>query len=102
MVRSRRLLDRCHELTHCTLQIPGVCIGVSPEGLEPAHANMEAAGKGMGIKADDTCIAAACHPCHVELDQGKNLSRDERQWYWLRGYMRTMRAFFQRGWIRVA
>lgn len=101
MYRSRRLLDRCHALTECTVQIPSVCIGESPDGLEPAHANWSWAGKGRGIKADDCYIAAACHNCHVAIDQGKDLSREEREWYWFRGYARTMGEFFRRGWIKA-
>ena len=99
--RSRKLLDLAHRLNECTLQIPG-CIGYSPEGLEPCHSNWQEEGIGMGIKADDSAIAAGCHHCHMELDDRANLTREEKIWYWRRGVIRTMREFFKRGWVRVA
>ena len=41
-----------------------------------AHRNE---GKGMGMKASDAACAALCRPCHVEIDQGPGMSRDERR-----------------------
>jgi hypothetical protein len=43
-----------------------------------AHSNQMRDGKGRGLKADDYRIAALCYKCHTELDQGKNMSREER------------------------
>lgn len=72
----------------CTIRIPDICVGYSVDGLEPAHGNWSYFGKGMSLKADDV-FAAACHACHTEVDQGKNLSREEREYYWMRGAIRT-------------
>lgn len=33
----------------------------------------------MGLKADDCATAAICVECHTEIDNGKNLTRDERR-----------------------
>ncbi|GKW27797.1 hypothetical protein PEC331060_09750 [Pectobacterium carotovorum subsp. carotovorum] len=33
----------------------------------------------MGIKADDCATAAICAHCHTEIDNGKDLTRDERR-----------------------
>lgn len=56
----------------------------------------------MGLKADDVFHAAACHSCHAEIDQGSNLTRDERLEYWRRGFERTMLMYFQNGWLVVS
>jgi len=100
--RNRKLLDLAHRVHECQVQIDGVCIGYSPHGCEPAHANWSEYGKSMGRKADDVYHAAACHACHAELDQGKQLSREERLDYWRRGFERTMLYYFRQGWLRIA
>jgi Protein of unknown function (DUF1364). len=33
----------------------------------------------MGMKTDDCATAAICVECHTEIDNGKNLTRDERR-----------------------
>lgn len=99
--RSRKLLDLAHSMHDCTLQIPGVCSGYSPEGCEPAHGPKSMLGGGMGCKSDDV-FAAACHACHAALDQGKDLTRDERQWFWLRGAARTWARLMETGKVVVA
>jgi hypothetical protein len=43
---------------------------------QAAHSNE---GKGMGIKASDARIAALCHTCHAEIDQGRDMTREERR-----------------------
>lgn len=99
--RNRKLLDLAHRLNQCTLQIPDVCIGYSPEGLEPCHSNWQEEGIGMGIKADDSVFAAGCHQCHMALDDGNKLNREEKIWFWRRGVIRTVRELFKREWIKV-
>lgn len=101
--RNRRLLDLAHGINECTLQIPGVCIGWSDHGCEPAHANnwRPEYGKGGARKAHDCFFAAACHACHVEIDQGKRLDNEERHEYWRRGQSRTLLALFRAGKLTV-
>lgn len=99
--RSRKLLDLAHSMHDCTLQIPGVCSGYSAEGCEPAHGPKSMLNGGMGCKSADV-FAAACHSCHAEIDQGKALSKDDRQWYWLRGAARTWAKLMEAGRIVVA
>lgn len=96
--RSRPFLDLAHRVHQCQIRLPGVCIGYSVEGCEPAHANLQAFGKGIGHKAADLHVAA-CHPCHAELDQGRTLSKAERREAWLHGCARTMLLYLERGWI---
>ncbi|QIN95322.1 putative endonuclease [Xanthomonas phage PBR31] len=33
----------------------------------------------MGIKASDAAIMGICPYCHSDLDQGKNMSKEERR-----------------------
>lgn len=98
--RNRKLLDLAHEMHHCTLEIPGVCVGYS-EGLEPAHGPKSWLNGGGAIKSDDV-FAGACHPCHAELDQGKSLTRAEREFYWGRGAARTWVELMKRGMLVIA
>lgn len=99
--RSRKMLDLAHRMNRCTLAIPGVCVGFAAEGLEPAHGPKSLLGGGVGHKPGDV-FAAACHACHAELDQGKRLSREERQWYWLRGAALTWLELMKSGKLKVA
>ena len=57
--------------------------------VQAAHTNW-GHGKGRGIKSDDNRIAALCLKCHYEVDQGKNLSREERQEMWEKAHKRTV------------
>lgn len=64
---------------------------------QAAHANWGVYGKGMGQKAHDCFVAALCIRCHAELDQGKNLSADERQQMWEAAFRKTLLALFETG-----
>jgi hypothetical protein len=64
---------------------------------QAAHANWGVYGKGMGQKAHDCFVAALCIRCHAELDQGKNLSADERQQMWESAFRKTLLALFETG-----
>ena len=64
--------------------------------VQAAHTNW-GHGKGRGIKADDNRIAALCLKCHYEVDQGKNLSREERQEMWEAAHKRTVEALVEQG-----
>ncbi len=52
------------------------CVLCGAWGTQVAHRNES---KGMGIKADDCASAALCVCCHAEIDNGKNLMREERR-----------------------
>lgn len=99
---NRALLDLAHRVQECQLQLPGVCEHFSPNGCEPAHANGQEYGKGMGLKAHDVYHAAACHSCHAELDQGNKFTREGKLGYWRRGWERTILLYFRMGWLKVA
>ena len=89
MYRSKKLLKAVSELScqHCGAE----CF------TQAAHANWGIYGKGMGQKAHDCFVAALCIRCHAELDQGKNLSADERQQMWESAFRKTLLALFETG-----
>jgi hypothetical protein len=66
-----------------------------------AHSNQMRDGKGRGLKADDYRIAALCYTCHAELDQGKNMSREERLNMWENAHRATIGWLFENGKIKV-
>lgn len=83
----------------CTLRLPGVCR--STPASEGAHLNSSWAGKGMGCKSADV-VAAACHWCHTEIDNGKTLSREDREYYLMRGVILTHIALLNEGRLVLA
>ena len=66
-----------------------------------AHSNQLRDGKGRGIKSHDYRIAALCYACHMELDQGKNLSKQERVEMWEEAHRRTIGLLFDNGKLQV-
>jgi hypothetical protein len=64
--------------------------------VQAAHTNW-GGGKGRGVKADDNLVAALCLKCHYEIDQGKDLTKEERQEKWLAAHMGTVHALSQTG-----
>jgi len=81
-VRSPSLLRNAREIPcqHC---------GADDGTVVAAHANW-GGGRGRSIKADDNLIASLCFFCHAELDQGKNLTREERQSMWTDAHIKTV------------
>ena len=57
--------------------------------VQAAHANW-GGGEGRGIKADDNLVAALCLKCHYEIDQGKDLTKEQRQQKWLLAHVNTV------------
>ena len=87
-VRSRKLLKLVSELPcqHCGAE----------HMVQAAHSNW-GGGKGRGIKADDNLVAALCLNCHYEIDQGKNLSKLDRQVLWNNAHRATVFLLYKRG-----
>ncbi len=82
-IRSQTLLRNARE-------IPCQYCGVDDGTVIAAHTNWQG-GKGRGIKADDNLIASLCYQCHAEIDQGKGLTKEERQKIWLYAHKETVR-----------
>jgi hypothetical protein len=82
-IRSTTLLRNAKEIPcqHC---------GADDGTVVAAHTN-SGGGKGRSIKADDNLIASLCFSCHAELDQGKNLSKDDRYAMWLDAHIKTVK-----------
>jgi hypothetical protein len=57
-------------------------------------------GKGMGIKVSDALCAALCVECHRELDQGKDMKRQERHEMWDQAYIRTVQLLIEQGHLK--
>jgi len=85
-------LNACRELPcqHCGT-IDGTVIA--------AHSNQLRDGKGRGLKAHDYRVASLCYTCHMELDQGSNLSKQERIDMWEEAHRKTIGLLFERGFI---
>ena len=62
-----------------------------------AHANEGIFGKGMAIKASDDRAASLCFTCHGRLDQGSDMTRDERRAFWLAAHIKTIAALVAAG-----
>lgn len=84
MYRNQKLLEAVRQspCQHC---------GVQDGTVVAAHSNQLRHGKGRGIKASDAMVAALCYTCHMNLDQGSSMSREERIEMWTEAYIKTMR-----------
>ena len=94
MYRSKKLLERARHLPcqHC---------GKEDGTVVAAHSNQLRDGKGKSIKASDYRIASLCFICHLELDQGKNLSKQQRLEMWEEAHRKTVGLLFERGYLEV-
>ena len=82
----------------CMLNVAGVQCPTGPSVL--VHNDMQSLGKGMGHKSVDIG-SAGCPGCHHEIGPGKRLSREDRQYYTLRGTVRTVAALIENGTLTI-
>lgn len=68
----------------------------SGQMVQAAHTNW-GGGKGRGVKADDNLVAALCLKCHYEIDQGKDMSKEERQELWEQAHIATVKKLYVQG-----
>lgn len=68
---------RSDKLRRLVASLPCVECG-REQHTQAAHSNLSEHGKGRSVKASDAAIMALCVECHAMLDQGSNLTRDER------------------------
>ena len=68
----------------------------SGQMVQAAHTNW-GGGKGRGVKADDNLVAALCLKCHYEIDQGKEMSKEERQEMWEQAHIATVKKLYIQG-----
>ena len=88
-IRSAELMRNAREIPcqHCGADDGTVC---------GAHTNW-GGNKGRGVKADDNLIASLCFHCHSELDQGKTLTKEQRQKMWQAAHMGTVHQLTRLG-----
>jgi hypothetical protein len=89
------------KLLQAVRELPCCRCGTSDGTVVAAHSNQIRDGKGKGIKSHDYRIAALCHVCHMELDQGNNLTKQERQDEWEAAHRVTMGLIFHTGIAKV-
>jgi hypothetical protein len=94
--RSKKLLETLRECPFCLS-----CGAVNDGTVVAAHSNQLRDGKGKGIKAHDFRVAAMCHGCHYELDQGSKLSKEERLTMWEESHRATISWLFLAGHLKV-
>jgi hypothetical protein len=94
MYRNKKLLEACREMPcqHC---------GAEDGTVVAAHSNQLRDGKGKGIKAHDYRVAALCFKCHAELDQGKALTKHQKQYLWEEAHRKTIGQLFERELVKV-
>ena len=92
--RNKKLLEIVRKL-------PCQICGIEDGTVIAAHSNQQRDGKGTGIKANDYRIAALCNKCHMELDQGKSMSKVERIDTWENAHRNTIGQLFEYGYLKV-
>lgn len=94
MYRNNKLLKLAQ---HSPCQICGVEDGT----IVAAHSNQLRDGKGKGIKAHDYRIAYLCYHCHSNLDQGSELTKQQRIYVWDEAHRKTIGWLFENGYLNV-
>jgi hypothetical protein len=92
--RNKKLLESVREL-------PCQVCGIEDGTIVAAHSNQLRHGKGKSIKAHDWAIAAMCHTCHTQIDQGGLYDKQTRFGLWDRAFERTLHLLWERGIIEV-
>ncbi len=95
MFRNQKLLETVREF-ECAL------CGAEDGTVVAAHSNQLRDGKGKGIKAHDYRIAALCYRCHMAIDQGHRMNKQEKEAMWEQAHRTTIGFLFERGkvWVR--
>ena len=89
------------KLLQAVRQLPCANCGAEDGTVCAAHSNSLADGKGRSMKAADYRVAALCFRCHMELDQGTKLSKDERRELFESAHRATIGQLFERGILQV-
>ncbi len=74
------------------------CVICGKHGTQAAHVNE---GKGMGIKTHDCWTAALCPECHSDIDQGGDMTREERRQTLRKAVLLTLAKLCQNGAISI-
>jgi len=76
----------------------GYCMICKEYGVQAAHRNYN---KGMGMKTSDCLTAALCPSCHFLIDNGKELSREERRAMMDRAIVNTLEQLVLSGKVEL-
>lgn len=66
-----------------------------------SHSNQLRDGKGQGIKSYDFRTASLCFSCHMEIDNGKKFTREQKRDYWEEAHRKTIGLLFLNGHIEI-
>ena len=94
MYRNKKLLEI---VRNSPCQICGCQDGT----VVAAHSNQLRDGKGKGIKAHDYRIAALCYKCHMELDQGNKLTKQQKFYDWDEAHRKTIGWLFENDYLKL-
>ncbi len=94
MYRNQKLLEAARES-------PCQICGANDGTVVAAHSNQLRDGKGRGLKAHDYRISSLCYQCHMDLDQGAKLTKEERVNKWEDAHRRTIGWLFDNGYLGV-
>lgn len=94
--RNRKLLNLAHDAP-CLAAFPHDC--TEYKGVEPAHSDWSAFGRGAWHKSADWAFAAMCHTAHITLD---TFDRETKRMEWLRAHVATQDWLWSNEKVRVA
>lgn len=94
MYRNKKLLELVRN-SHCQR------CGCEDGTVVAAHSNQLRDGKGKGIKAHDYRIAALCYKCHMEIDQGNTLTKQQRVYDWDDAHRKTIGWLFENDYLKL-
>lgn len=87
--RNEKIKRLANSAPHCM-----ACERHNEGQVVAAHSNQSRDGKGMQIKAHDFRVAYLCDKCHMEIDQGKDLTRLDRIQKWEEAHRATIEWLF--------
>jgi hypothetical protein len=80
---------------------PCMHCGAEDGTVVAAHSNQLRDGKGRGLKASDYRIAALCHICHFQVDQGLLWDREQKREVWDEAHRKTIGWLFDHDLIAI-
>ena len=94
MYRNKRLLE-------VVRQLPCQICRIEDGTIVAAHSNQLRDGKGRGLKSSDAMIAALCYNCHMEIDQGSKLNKQQRIDIWEEAHRKTIKRLIESEYLIV-
>ena len=73
------------------------CQSCGSEGTQAAHRNE---GKGMALKTSDALVVALCPACHTRLDQGSDMTKEEKREFWDDCYIKQTKTMIETGMLK--